>query len=237
MSANRESLRSGQARRPAIVSAAAAFIVVAALLGARHATGQAGVEHPPGDGEHAQIGRVAQPAPPALPDEPLSELLSGIEFVPDRSAFDELMDDAAPDQISSIARGTDAEFGDAGLRIRAYRALALYPSADSEAALRAAVAEHGSVARGVNTLYVRAAMDSLARVAPDGAVDAIAPMLGHPSQDVRAGAARALGATGRPAAEPALRARLAEEPIEQVRIAIASALREIEGTGGTKEEP
>jgi HEAT repeat protein len=93
------------------------------------------------------------------------------------------------------------------------------------------------VARGVDTLYVRAAMDALARVAPDSAIDAIAPMLAHPSQDVRAGAARALGATGRDAAEPVLRARLATETVEQVRVAIADALRLLEGTAGTKEEP
>jgi len=223
---------SRRGRRATVVAAVASLAAGAALLGGLRSTGQAGVERP-GDGERSTIAHAALPPTPALPDEPLS----GIEFVPDRSAFDGLMGDGAPDQLVAIALGNDAELADAGLRIRAYRALALYPSAANEETLRAAVAEHGAVARGVDTLYVRAAMDALARVAPDSAVDAIAPMLAHPSLDVRAGAARALGATGRDAAEPVLRARLATETVEQVRVAIADALRLLEGTAGTKEEP
>ncbi|HKE13562.1 MAG TPA: HEAT repeat domain-containing protein [Kofleriaceae bacterium] len=233
MSASRQSRKR---RRTTVAASAASLAASVALVGGLRSTGQAGVERPD-DGERSAIGHAALPPTPALPDEPLSELLSGIEFVPDRSAFDGLMGDEAPDQLVAIAVGDDAELADAGLRIRAYRALALYPSAENEETLRAAVAEHGAVARGVDTLYVRAAMDALARVAPDDAVDAIAPMLAHPSQDVRAGAARALGATGRAAAEPVLRARLAEETVEQVRVAIADALRLLEGTEGTKEEP
>jgi hypothetical protein len=232
MSGRRHSRRG---RRATVVAAVASLAAGAALLGGLRSTGQAGVERP-GDGERSTIAHAALPPTPALPDQPLSELLSGIEFVPDRSAFDGLMGDGAPDQLVAIALGNDAELADAGLRIRAYRALALYPSAANEETLRAAVAEHGAVARGVDTLYVRAAMDALARVAPDSAIDAIAPMLSHPSQDVRAGAARALGATGRDAAEPVLRARLATETVEQVRVAIADALRLLEGTAGTKEE-
>jgi HEAT repeat protein len=180
----------------------------------------------------------ADGAPAAPAQEPLSELLSGIEFVPDRSALDGVMGDAAPLELIGIARGRDADLNQAGHRIRAYRALALYPSEDIESVLRTAVAEHGAVATGVDTVYVRAAMDSLALVAPDTAISSLAPMLAHPSQDVRAGAARALGATGSSSVVGVLRERLAEEPVLHVRLAIADALRRVgQASGGTMKAP
>lgn len=210
-----------------VALAAAALGLGSALLAGFLASGHAGVE------AEAEAGAGGE-RPLGAPAESISEILSGIEFVPNRIALDGLMGDGAPAELIAIARGRDADLDDAGLRIRAYRALALYPSPESDSALRTAVAEHGAVPRGVDTLYVRAAMDSLARVAPDSSVTALAPMLQHQSQDVRAGAARALGATGSDAAEPVLRARLFEEPVMQVRLAIADALRALaKGTGGT----
>jgi hypothetical protein len=216
-------IRSRAAAPPPLALAAAAAVGLGcALVAGFLAAGPAGAGVPRG----GQGG--------AAPAESISEILSGIEFVPNRSALDVLMGDGAHDELIAIARGRDGDLDDAGLRIRAYRALGLYPSTDSEAALRTAVAEHGAVSRGVDTLFVRAAMDSLARVAPEASVADLAPMLQHPSQDVRAGAARALGATGAGAAEPVLRARLFEEPVMQVRLAIAEALRKLaEGTEGT----
>jgi HEAT repeat protein len=86
-------------------------------------------------------------------------------------------------------------------------------------------------------------MESLAQVASSGslvsvAIATLAPMLDHPLRDVRADAARALGATGGADAVPVLRARLAEEELLQVRLAIAEALRRLgesdEGNEGTK---
>jgi HEAT repeat protein len=180
----------------------------------------------------------ADGAPGSPAEEPVSELLSGIEFVPDRGALDDVMGDAAPALLIAIARGRNANLSGAGHRIRAYRALALYPSEEIASTLRTAVAEHGAVARGVDTVYVRAAMDSLALVAPDSAVSALAPMLAHASQDVRAGAARALGATGSSGVVAVLRERLAVEPVLHVRLAIADALRRIvQASGGTLKAP
>jgi hypothetical protein len=210
-------------RRPA-VAAGLGLLVLAAVWAAR----KAGADVEPG---HMTAAHQISSAPrfgQFAADQPLTELLSGIDYAPGRDALDSVMGDAAADQLVAIARGTRSDLDDAGIRIRAYQALALYPAPSIEVALRAAVAEHGAVDSGVDTLYLRAAMDSLAAVAPDTAVSALAPMLAHPSQDVRAGAARALGATGADAVVPHLRARLQEEPVLQVRLAIADALRRVD---------
>ncbi len=161
----------------------------------------------------------------------LEELLSGIDFVPSRLHFDEA--DVADTDLIEIARDADA---DAGHRIRAYRALAHYPGESAEKALEDAIPEHGEIAAGVDTIYVRAAMHSLAVVArelellepghSEAAVAVIQPMLDHPSRDVRADAARAMGACEWTDAIPALHERLNHPgEVAQVKIALAEAIR------------
>ena len=176
-------------------------------------------------------------------DHPVGQLLSGIDFVPEREEIDSLLGGGAPAELLAIARGENTEMSDPGLRIRAYRALALYPSPDTETALLDAVTRHGAAESGVEIVYLRAAMESLAEVASNGslvsvAIATLSPMLDHPLRDVRADAARALGATGGDGAVPALRARLAVEEVLQVRLAITQALRLLgesgEGNEGTK---
>jgi HEAT repeat protein len=165
----------------------------------------------------------------------LAEMLSGIDFVPDRLALDQAMGGDAAAQLIAIAGGTSS-LVDPGVRIRAYRALALYPSSEARTALAAAVTEFGSEERGVATIYLRAAMDSLAQIAGAGAVTTIAPMLDHVSRDVRASAARALGVTESVTAVAPLNDRRLVEQVPQVRLAIDDALRELtENTPGTKE--
>jgi hypothetical protein len=156
----------------------------------------------------------------------VSELLSGIDFVPSRPALDDAMGATAPEELIAIAVGSDPDLDDPGLRIRAYRALALYPSPATEQALRAALVRHGTKVIGVEVLYLRAAIDSLARVAGAGAVDAIGAMLGHPSRDVRADAARALGLTRSDRAACYLRP-IRGQDVTQVNVAIDEALREV----------
>jgi HEAT repeat protein len=158
-------------------------------------------------------------------DPQVVEQLSGIDYVPTRGSLDEALGEAGLEALIAIARGEGDE--DAGLRIRAYRALSLYPGSQTAAALHDAVAEHISVA-GVDTLYLQAAMSSLARIDGEGAVPSLGPMLDHPSRDVRAAAATALGETGSGDAIPLLRARLPLEAVIQVRLAIADALRALE---------
>jgi hypothetical protein len=157
----------------------------------------------------------------------VSELLSGIDFIPSRPTLDDAMGAAAPDELIAIARGRDANLDDPGLRIRAYRALGLYPGPETEAALAAAVHEHSTKVAGTEILYLRAAMGALARVAGERAVDVIGPMLGHPSRDVRADAARALRETGSNRAACYIRPLQASEEFEMVQVAMEEAIREV----------
>lgn len=162
-------------------------------------------------------------------DTELRDALSGIDYVPDRSLLDGLLGADADSDLAAIGRDVDGEV-DSGLRIRAYRALALYPSASSQDALLDAVADHSSVliTQGVEVVYAKVAMDSLATVAGGGAVGQIGVVLDHPSRDLRAAAASALAKTGSVAAISPLRARRAIETEPLVIVAIERALAALE---------
>ncbi len=191
--------------RTALVAAATGTLMALAIA---HAASIAPAEAPPGD--------------PAV-----VEMLTGIDYIPTRGTIDSALGADAVDQLIAIAGGDAAESADPGVRIRAYRALALYPGAATEAELRAGILQH-SAGSGVDTLYLRAAVDSLVQIAGPDAVDDVVPLLDHASRDVRASAAMALGDTGSEDAVSPLRARLSVEQVGQVRLAIAEALRELE---------
>jgi HEAT repeat protein len=74
----------------------------------------------------------------------------------------------------------------------------------------------------------RLAVLSLAEVEGADAVPDLAALIDHPSRDVRATVAEGLAATGSPDAVPILRDRLPVESIQQVRLAITDALRQLE---------
>ena len=159
-------------------------------------------------------------------DDPVEELLSGVDSVPSRTELDDAAGtDAEAELLVLAAEGSSA---DTGIRIRALRALAMYPSTESQTTL-STVIETRAGGGGVDTLYLRAAMRSLAVIATTDAVDTIAALLTHDSRDVRAAAARALAITGSPAAVPLLRDRLGVEPTLQVRLALSAAIRELTG--------
>lgn len=170
-----------------------------------------------------------QQAAPII-DGPLRDALGGIDFVSGREVFDDLLGAEADVDLVQIASAPEGDV-DPGLRIHAYQALAHYPTDVSETALRQAVTAHAASDRsvGVETVYARTAMESLARVAGAGAVADLAPVLAHPSRDLRATAARALAATGAAEAIDPLRARLAVETEPMVIIALQRALVALEG--------
>lgn len=167
---------------------------------------------------------LALGAEPPDGDPAVVEELSGIDYVPTRSSLDDLFDGAAAEDLIELA----AEEPDPGVRMRALRALALYPGDETAAALRAAIDEHGGQETGTATLMTRLAALSLAKVDGAAAVLDLAALLEHDSRDVRASVAEALAETGSPSAVPILRDRLPVEPIEQVRLAITDALRKLE---------
>lgn len=170
--------------------------------------------------------RAAEPIELALPDADVADILSGVDFIPGKPALDDVLDDPNPDLI---ALATDTEM-DPGLRLRAVRALALYPGDATRTVLLSLLADNGSTPSGTETLLVRAAMYALATIDGASAVGPLAPLLDHPSRDVVADAALALALTGSPAATPFLGQRKAveealESPSQQVLWAIHEALR------------
>jgi len=177
--------------------------------------------------------------PKAVSNEDLIAILSGVDYVPTEPHIHDILGDSAPADLRNIARD---ETEDAGLRIRAYRALALYPSGDTESFLEQQIPEHGRdgdgnlTTTGIDTVYLRAAMHSMAIVAGGRGVNHIGPMLDHDVRDVRAAAARALATCGSPVAIPLLRDRHDVEkhlqnPSKQVLWALEEAIRTLsEGT-------
>ncbi|HUS65918.1 MAG TPA: HEAT repeat domain-containing protein [Kofleriaceae bacterium] len=167
---------------------------------------------------------IALAAEPPAGDPDVVAELSGIDYVPTKSSLDDLFEGAAAVDLIELAEDET----DPGVKMRALRALALYPGAETAAALRAAIAEHGDESTGTPTLMTRLAALSLAKVEGADAVPDLADLIDHPSRDVRASVAEALAVTESPDAIPILRDRLAEEPIEQVRLKIADALRKLD---------
>lgn len=167
-------------------------------------------------------------------DATIAYMLSAIDYVPDRDEIDALLGPDAASRLVDIARGNVPALSDPGVRIGAYRGLLLYAaSSEAETVLREAVQSPDRVNTGVTTLYLRAAMESYAHLAGEDSVPSIAPMLDHPSLDVRAAAARALGETGAESAKEPLNQRKSKERSYQVNLAINEALRKLnEATGG-----
>ncbi len=166
------------------------------------------------------------------PDQATIDLLSGVDFVPTKSDIDDTMSDPET-QLVAIAT---ADLIDAGLRVRAIRALGNYPDATTVTALEQVITRFVSASGGAATLFIRASAYSLAQVDGAGAVPTLGELLFHPSRDVRADAAHAMGMVGpagAPTAIPLLRARLADQPGQpaesepQVRWALTEAIREL----------
>ncbi len=168
---------------------------------------------------------AVQVAESAAIDPALVEILSGVDFVPVRTTLDGVLGASAETELNSIANDTTS---DAGLRIRAFRALAFYRGPQTEATLTATVQANASATTGVETLYARAAMLSLATVIGDNAVVFISPILDNENRDMRSSAARALALAGSTDAIPALRERLNLETVPQVQLALSDAIRELE---------
>jgi len=151
----------------------------------------------------------------------IDDLLSGVDYVPDKPVLDDALGDLPDVDLMDIAT-SDAE--DPGVRVRAYRALAHYPSDETRIFLITAVNTYAAASEGIDVLYLRAAMHSLAEVAGSDAVLVLDDLLDSSSRDIRADAALSLAETGSGAALPFLRARLTVETVEQVRWALKEAI-------------
>jgi HEAT repeat protein len=184
----------------------------------------------------AALARADMTQLPAM----VMDALSSIDRAPSAVDLDSALqttDSAAATQLASIAIDPNV---DIGVALRSIFALTQYPqsvigSTLAHDTLVSLLQSTQSSTRPVDILRLRAAIEALGllRVASD--VDVIVPingdpsMLDHASRDVRAAAAHALRDLGNPAAVPALRTRLGQEMVAQVRLAIADALGALGG--------
>jgi hypothetical protein len=156
-------------------------------------------------GAHATPPDVAQ----------VRELLSGYEGGPAESTWRAL----GPETLGVLIALYDAQDEAPYVRQRAVAAAAYYPSPAARTFLRAVL-----VTPGQSDLFVRTAVDALARAFGAAAWDEVRPYLAHPAVTVRMGAVRAAVRIGTPATRDALRARLRTEQDAEVREALTAAL-------------
>ena len=137
--------------------------------------------------------------------------------------------------LSELAAIAGAEGNDVGMRLRAVHALVNYcgdPPAvaclatdTAHVALASLISTDANVLSGSDLLLLRAAIEALGPLGVAADVTILAPLLNHPSRDIRATTANALRDLCNNAAIEPLRVRLSEETVEQVRVAISQALQ------------
>lgn len=158
------------------------------------------------------------------------DLLTAMDFVPDRADLDRAMGPSTLDQLLD-----KAEFApDVGVRLRALRALAQYPSPEAHDLLVRMVADPGAASDERDFVLQRAALESLGEIGTPDDVAVITPYLyeaNAPHPDTRAAAAHALRVLGSTLAVPTLQERREVEESPQVVVAIIEALRAL--LGGT----
>jgi HEAT repeat protein len=166
------------------------------------------------------------------------------EMASQKATLDALLGTTATDALSAIASaGYDTTVADTigyGTRLRATRALALYPSDEARGELTALIAAHVAAMDspasttnnpGFETLGVIASVEALGQIGTAADVTTIVPLLDkEESRDVRSAAARALRDLGSATAIAPLHARLAKETVPQVQFWISDALRVLSGT-------
>lgn len=154
---------------------------------------------------------------------PLQRSLTGLDSVPGRTQLEELSPGGVTELVG-VANDPRTE-ADPGVRLRAYRSLRLFDDPIARSGLRAAVQQYHTVRSGTELLFLMAALDSLAAIGDAQDAATIAPLLdASESRDLRATAARALGALDVAAACAPLQARLGVESEAMVRVAINRAL-------------
>ena len=180
-------------------------------------------------GDTSAIDPVAAATPEVI------DALTGVDFPVAKSemdsqkaALDALLGADPVPTLSAIADSVELA---PGVRLRALRAIALYPSDSARAALTASITEHAAATTGVDVLQLRTAIEALGLVGTPADVDTIVPLLDKEEcRDIRAAAARALRDIGSSTAIAPLHARLAKETVAQVQFWISDALRVLSGT-------
>jgi hypothetical protein len=191
--------------------------------------------------EPGAAARVREPRAAAAPLPTADELLTAIDFVPSRADLDRVMGPTTLPQLVAWALDADRPLG---IRLRAVRALALYPDDPAADQAHAALLQllddppPAGEQPGADFVLRRAALESLAEVGTPDDVAVITPFLRwgvddlpDTGRDLRAAAAHALRVLGSTLAVPPLRARQRDETEPQVQFAITEALRALLGSG------
>lgn len=170
--------------------------------------------------------RAATTMPQLTPDQVLSSLDTTPTTDQINAAFMNQGSDAMTGLVSYATSASNV-----AVRLRAIHALSQYcvaPCADLDPAHVALhdIADAQPVPQsGSDLLVLRAAIESLGLMKDPNDVATIAAFLNHNSRDIRATAALALGDLCNTTAVTPLRARTQYETVDQVKLAISSALR------------
>jgi hypothetical protein len=169
--------------------------------------------------------------------------LTTIDTLPDPVYLDSVFPDAL-DTLATIAmQPTSDPSSDLGVQLRAIRTLPTYCPPPATGPCGVGTTTHDTLAQIVDgygqtgtakpadVLRLRAAIEALGIAGRSAGLEAdylrIGQFLNHPSRDVRATTARALGTLCNTQATNLLHAQLAHETLAQVQLAISAALRDL----------
>ncbi len=168
---------------------------------------------------------------------PVVDALTPIDTLPTKAQLNDAFGTVALDQRRAIATDANQDFG---IQLRAIRALPSYcptlpakclPGTPAHDTLIGVINGYAASPQAPRDLLrLRAAVEALgvARSGDSSDVQILVPLLGHASRDIRAATARALGNICNTLAESPLHTRYTTEPIDQVRLAISTALRDLQ---------
>lgn len=162
-------------------------------------------------------------------------ILTPIDTIPTEDQITTAFEDNESEAVSKLiaaAKDTDTRDDSIAIRLRAIHALAKYcepmpcTAADpAHQAVASVIPQTQSAATGSQVLLLRAAVETLGTMRVSTDVNALIPLLDHPSRDIRAATAHALRDLCNTQAITPLRTRYSGELTDQVKLAISEALR------------
>lgn len=156
--------------------------------------------------------------------EPALDVLGAIDSVPQRDQVQRVFGDNALAELQRISMAS-LDSVDAGVQIRAVRALTHFVEGRATVLLVLARPEVATAQRGTGVVLQRTAIEALALYSDASDVARVIGFLdAEYSRDVRASAAHALGVMGSQTAVEPLRSRFRVEQSAQVKIEISNSL-------------
>lgn len=178
------------------------------------------------------LGAIVTAGAAAGLDTTTLEALTPIDSIPTRGELEAVLGSGTPpsQQLEVLA----ATGSDTGVRLRAINALTQYCTAPTPCGgsgdpihdtLAGIISANQAKQAGAELVVLRAAIESLGTLRIPEDISILSPLLNHPSRDIRAATARALGVLCNTAAINDLRVRYQNESTDQVKLAISATLR------------